>query len=139
MTLTDRELEEIDGPLWFCLKTAPKHEHLAMAGLRQVERIQAFGPRIRFRKLTRRGPVWFVEALFPGYVFARFCFRDLHRQVSYIPGVTSFVRFGKTVAVVEDDAIDQWRERAKENETIILDFEIKRDDAVEIAAGLSRA
>ena len=32
-----------------------------------IEGVEIYCPRIRFRKVTRRGPVWFLEALFPGY------------------------------------------------------------------------
>lgn len=135
MTLSDRQLELIEIPLWFCLKTAPKREHLAAAGLRQVPNVQVFAPRIRFRKATRRGPVWFVEALFPGYVFAHFFFPDLHRRVSTLPGISSFVRFGKAVASIEETTINGLRERAGENELIVLDFVLRPDDQVEIAAG----
>lgn len=135
MTLSDRQLEEITVPLWFCLKTPPKREHLAAAGLRQIDGVQVFAPRIRFRRATRRGPVWFAEALFPGYLFAHFFFPELHRRVAYMPGVSSFVRFGKTIATVQDSTIGSLRERAGDNETIVLDIELKRDDPVEIAAG----
>jgi transcriptional antiterminator RfaH len=135
MTLTDRQLAEIQYPLWFCLKTPPKQEHLAAAGLRQIAGIQVFAPRIRFRRATRRGPVWFVESLFPGYVFARFFFVELHRQVSYLPGISSFVRFGKAVAVINDSTICALRQKAGEEELIVLNFEVKADDPVEIATG----
>jgi len=36
---------------------------------------------LRFRKLTQRGPVWFVEAMFPGYLFARFNYPTQRRAV----------------------------------------------------------
>jgi|SRR5271165_6907154 len=135
MTLSDRQLEDIAHPLWFCLKTPPKHEHLAAVGLRQVPGVEVLAPRIRFRKATRRGPVWFVEALFPGYVFAHFFFPDLHRQVGYMPGVSSYVRFGKNVAVIDDETIEGLRQKADDDQLIVINFEVRPDDPVEIAAG----
>jgi transcriptional antiterminator RfaH len=135
MTLSDHQLGQIEVPLWFCLKAAPKQERLAAAGLKQLAGVQVFAPQIRFRKTTRRGPVWFVEALFPGYVFARFFFPDLHRQVIYVPGISSIVRFGKTVAVVDDDTIGGLRQLGGEEELIILNPELKPGDSVEIATG----
>jgi len=136
MTLSDHQLAETEGPLWFCLKAAPKQERLGAAGLKQLHGVEeVFAPRIRFRKVTRRGPVWFVEALFPGYVFARFFFPELHRQVIYVPGISSIVRFGPTVAVVNQDTIDGLRQLADAEELIVLNHQVKPGDSVEIATG----
>lgn len=135
MTLSERQLQEITEPLWFCLKTPPKREHLAAAGLRQVLGLEVFAPRIRFRRATKRGPVWFAEALFPGYLFARFLFPELHRRVAAMPGVSAFVRFGQTVATIEAGTIASLRERAGQEELIVMDAVLKPDDAVDIAAG----
>lgn len=62
-----------DGSAWFCLRSQPKHEKIAATHLlRTIAGIEVFSPRLRIRRQTRRGVVWFVEALFPGYLFARF-------------------------------------------------------------------
>src|SRR5437868_4240998 len=61
-----------DRPFWFCLRAQTKREHFAAIGLRKQYQITCFAPRLRMRKLTRRGAVWFVEAMFPGYFFAQF-------------------------------------------------------------------
>lgn len=135
MTFSDRQLQEIEVPLWFCLKTPPKREHLAAAGLRQLPGVRVFAPSLRFRKATRRGPVWFGEALFPGYVFAHFRFPELYRRVSYVPGVSSFVRFGDNVASIEEETMAALRERAGDDAIIVLDESLKPTDPVEIAAG----
>ena len=135
MTLSDHQLGQLEVPLWFCLKAAPKQERLGAAGLKQLPGVEVFAPRIRFKKATRRGPVWFVEALFPGYVFARFFFPELHRQVIYVPGISSIVRFGKTVAFVNDDTIEGLRQLAGEEELIVLNPQVKPGDSVQIAAG----
>src|SRR5215207_5055911 len=100
MTLSSAQLADEDNLRWFCLKSQPKHEHLAAAGLRSMMAIEAFAPQLRFKKATRRGAVWFVEALFPGYLFARFNFRDNHRQVQHASGVVSIVRFGDEIACI---------------------------------------
>jgi len=59
---------------WFCVRSQPKHEHIAAARLRESG-LEVFLPRIRFKKHSVRGPVWVTEALFPNYLFARFDFR----------------------------------------------------------------
>src|SRR5687768_3738086 len=119
MTRSSVQLGKEESPLWFCLKAQPKHEHLAAAALRSMLSIESFAPRLRFRKPTKRGAVWFVEALFPGYLFARFNYRELHRQVQYAPGVSAIVHFGDGVAVVDETTITTLRQLSGENEVVI--------------------
>src|SRR5438093_12247178 len=100
MTYLLSQLARIETPIWFCLKTQPKHEHLAATSLRKQLNVACFSPRIRFRKATRRGAVWFVEAMFPGYVFAEFVYSRQHRQVEYSSGIQGVVRSADQVATV---------------------------------------
>src|SRR5271163_1802212 len=78
---------------WFCVQTHPKHEHIAAAGLAKMGGFEVFNPRIRVRRATRRGPVWFVESAFPGYVFV--CFNLQHHidTVRYCSSVSRVVHF----------------------------------------------
>src|SRR5258708_9094266 len=80
MTQSRAQLASSNMPIWFCLRTQPKHEHIAAAALRHRLEIRCFAPRVRFPKATRRGKVWFVEAMFPGYLFAQFVFPLFHRR-----------------------------------------------------------
>jgi transcriptional antiterminator RfaH len=136
MTFSAAELNNSEDPLWFCLRARPKHEHLAAAGLRQLFAIESFGPRIRYRKSTRRGPVWFVEAMFPGYLFARFVYVELHRQVQYAPGVSGIVRFGERIAALPESAIKTMREFSGDDEVVTFDPELRVGDSVKIAEGV---
>src|SRR3982751_5014070 len=111
MTCSLAQLARIETALWFCLKTQPKQEHLAATALRRQVGISCFSPRVRFRKPTRRGAVWFVEAMFPGYVFAEFIFSRQHRQVEYSSGVQGVVRFGEQVATVDPSLIANLQEK----------------------------
>ena len=45
------------GVAWFCLRSQPKHEHIAAGHLRQIEGVEVFNPRIRFTRPTRVGPI----------------------------------------------------------------------------------
>src|SRR4029077_7058079 len=63
MTVDSSDCAKPEEPIWFCLKAQPKREHLVASGLRKQFGIVCFAPRLRLRKLTRRGPVWFVEAI----------------------------------------------------------------------------
>ena len=41
---------------WFCVRSQPKHEHIAAANLRRNPDIDVLNLRIRFKRSTRRGP-----------------------------------------------------------------------------------
>jgi transcriptional antiterminator RfaH len=75
---------------WFCVRSKPKAEHIAAKHLEEAA-FEVFLPRIRFQRLTRRGRVWFTEALFPGYLFSRFDRGLSFRQVCATNGVTTVV------------------------------------------------
>lgn len=127
------ELAEAERPFWFCLKAAPKREHLAAKTLHRELQLQVVAPRIRFRKLTGRGPVWFIEAMFPGYLFAEFIYRELHRRVVHTNGVTGLVRFGDHVPTIEPATLDPLRTTS--NEVITFDQQLEIGETVRIAEG----
>jgi len=87
VTQSSALLALLDEPVWFCLKAQPKREHLAAIALRRQFGIECFSPRLRFRKMTNRGPVWFVEAMFPGYLFTKFVYSKQHRAVEASHGI----------------------------------------------------
>ena len=134
-----REVPSInDGPQWYCLRSQPKREHFAAACLQPAQGVEVFCPRIRFRKITRRGPVWFLEAMFPGYLFARFDYVQLHRQVQYAAGVSGILHFGKRVVIVGDDIIESLRSRVGgegDVPVVEVDPSINVGDPVNIAGG----
>lgn len=103
---------------WFCLKAKPKREHVAAAYLRHGSGIEVFCPRVRFRKPTARGPVWFIEPLFPGYLFARFEFEVSHRLVRQVRGISGFVQFGDRFGLLPDLLIEELKRRVGENELV---------------------
>lgn len=107
---------EAEPAEWYCVRTKPKSEHLAAAQLYSYARLEeVFCPRIRFEKATRRGKVWFVEALFPGYVFARFSLSEHLRHVQATPGVTGVLRFATRYAVIEADCLEELRREFPES------------------------
>jgi transcriptional antiterminator RfaH len=44
-------------PEWFCVRTQTKREHIAAGHLREIEGVEVFCPRLRYRKATRRGKI----------------------------------------------------------------------------------
>jgi transcriptional antiterminator RfaH len=135
MTYSLPQLAQIETAIWFCLRTQPKHEHLAATALRRQLEITCFSPRLRFRRATRRGAVWFVEAMFPGYLFAEFVYSRQHRQVEYSSGIQGFVRFGDQVAALDSSTIANLRQTADEEEILTFNPEIQVGQAVRIAEG----
>jgi len=135
MTHSRDELALSTTPFWFCLRTQPKHEHVAATGLRRQLSVNCFAPRLRYRKMTRRGAVWFVEAMFPGYLFAEFIYPEQHRRVEYSPGIQGTVQFGDYIATVDSETVAALQQQAGEEEIVTIDPDIKVGQSVRIAEG----
>lgn len=125
---------------WYCLRTQTKREHLAAASLRHLEGVEVICPRLRYKKVTRRGKIWWVEPLFPGYLLARFVLGERERAVSYATGVTRILRFGDRIPAVPDSFVEELRQELEkqqdqENELITLQPIAEPGDEVEVADG----
>jgi transcriptional antiterminator RfaH len=120
---------------WFCLRSQPKHEHIAAAHLRQMHGVEVFVPRIRFKRLTRYGQVWVTEALFPNYLFARFDWHGSLRQIYHSPGVSEVVHFGSQWPVIASEIIDSLRSSLGNDEVRIIPDEVSPGDPVQIVGG----
>jgi transcriptional antiterminator RfaH len=123
-------------PAWFCIRTQPKHEHVAAALLKKEPDIEVYLPRIRIRRTTNCGPKWFVEALFPNYLFARFSLATCLRKVHYTRGVRGVVHFGKNWPVIGDSIIEDLRITIKPDEVYVISEELQPGDAVQISGGV---
>jgi transcriptional antiterminator RfaH len=129
-----------DTPSWFCVRTQTKREHIAAKNLRELQGIQVFCPRIKYRKATRRGKIWWLEPLFPGYLLAKFNLAEMERTVTFCQGVRGLVRFGSKIPPVPDSfvssLIQQVQNQASdEPELITLKPSLSIGDEVEIAHG----
>ena len=102
------EVDE-DPRIWHCVQTKPKSEHIARASLLQFGDVEVYCPRIRYQKTTRRGKVWFTEALFPGYLFARFEPESRLRAVAHANAVSRLLQFGGDYATLRPEVIAQIR------------------------------
>lgn len=128
-------LEIAPDTAWFCLRSHPKHEHIAAARLREWDGVQVFLPRIRFRRPSRKGPVWVTEALFPNYLFARFDWHKSLRLVHHSPGVSGVVHFGLRWPTIPDEVINQLRASLGTEEVHVIPMEVSPGDRVKIAGG----
>ena len=121
---------------WRCVRTKPKNEHLAAQQLRVLdESVAVFAPRLRHKKSTRRGTIWFVEALFPGYIFVQCDWTEWQRIVLATTGVTGMVHFGSTVPEVPDAVVNSLRDGFPEDETLVISQTVDVGDVVEVAEG----
>lgn len=135
VTQSSSSLALVPEPVWFCLKTQPKREHLAATALRRQFGVECFSPRLRFRKLTQRGPVWFVEAMFPGYLFAKFIYLTQHRAVEASHGISGIVHFGDRLATLPENVVSALQSRVGAEEIVTLDCSIKVGQSVQIIDG----
>ena len=124
-----------DPVAWFCLRSQPRHEHIAARQLALMSDIEVFNPRIRFARPTRHGPVWVTESLFPNYLFARFDWREALNRVHYAPGVSGIVHFGSRWPIVPALFIDDIRKLVGEGGVHEISKDFANGDKVRFAGG----
>lgn len=133
--------DAIQQPEWFCVRCQTKREHIAANHLRELEGVEVFCPRLRYRKATRRGKIWWVEPMFPGYVLAKFQIKDMERAVTYCQGVRGLVKFGTEVPPVPESFVESIKKEIRnrkdttEGELVTLSPIIEIGDEVEVAHG----
>ncbi len=127
------------SPSWYVVRTQVKREHIAAAHLKNLEEVEVFLPRIRYLKTTRRGKIWWVEALFPGYLLAKFDHFNFSRAVIHSPGVTKIVAFGESVPEVPPEFVEALKEEVgkyqKGGDAIVVGWKLAVGEEVEIADG----
>jgi len=124
-----------NNAFWFCILTHPKHEHIAAAGLEKIGGFEVFNPQIRFRRATRRGPVWFTESAFSGYIFARFNLQRHLDTVRYSASVSKVVHFNSGYPSIPDAQMHELQSIFGSDETLILPPDLAIGDTVRIVGG----
>lgn len=137
-----RPLLDACGLGWFCLRGEGRREHLAALNLARRAEVEAFAPRIRVRREVRSGGVaTTTEALFPGYLFARFDYPDQVRRVISTTGVLGLVTFGGPPSRLADATIAHLRLHAGPADgaaSASVSPVFEQGDWVRIAAGCFR-
>lgn len=127
-----------DGDLrWRVVRARPKGEHLAAQHLRAAG-FEAFSPRVRHQKKTRRGRIWFVEAMFPGYLFCRFSVRNSLRHVVSTAFVSSALTFMHEAGAVPDNLIADLRQEFDDSEILTVETLPEAGETVDIVEGPMR-
>ena len=104
----------------------------------KTARVGVFLPRIRFKRATRQGTVWVTEALFPGYLFARFDWQSTLRQVQHSRGVRGVVHFGERWPAIPDAVILELQQAVGSTGLHTIPENLKPGDEVEITEGAMR-
>lgn len=130
----------VDEPGWYCVRTKTKREHLAAKSLDRLEGVKAFCPRLRYRKATRRGKIWWVEAMFPGYIFAFFSRKQSERDVIHTQGVMTLLKFGDYVPEIPASFVAELIQQiesaeGEDSEVLTLTPTVNQGDEVELAHG----
>jgi transcriptional antiterminator RfaH len=123
---------------WYCIHAAPRQENKVALLLQRDLTIEVFAPRIRFRRMRAGRPMWATEALFPGYLFARFDYLERRRQINALAGVTAIVHFGERAAPVDETIMSELRSLVGDNETVAVVADPQPGSEVVIAAGSLR-
>jgi len=124
---------------WYCVRCQTKREHIAAEHLRALEGVEVFCPRLRYRKATRRGTVWWLEPLFPGYLMAKFVLLESDRAVTFCQGVRGLVRFGPDIPAIPESFVESIRHEylATDNGSEVLTVvpKLENGEEVEVANG----
>ncbi|MEM8867169.1 MAG: transcription termination/antitermination NusG family protein [Verrucomicrobiota bacterium] len=121
-------------PAWYCLRAQTKREHIAAAMLANLEGTEVFCPRLSQVKKTKVGKKRFVEAMFPGYLFAKFSLVEQYRRVIHTQGVTGMVEVGGRKPI-PDAVIEHLKESIPEEVTEAPDLSIRPGAQVEVISG----
>ena len=128
-----------DDTAWYVLRTQLKREKLAALNLRRLEGVEVFLPRLKYLKTTRRGRVWWIEPLFPGYLLAKFSLTEMGRIVTYTAGVSRMISFGTDVPEVPEEFVQALQAEVAKlesgDEEIVVDWKVELGEEVEVADG----
>jgi transcriptional antiterminator RfaH len=123
---------------WYVIHSKPKCEHLAAGLMLGLPGVETYCPRIKFQRNTRRGKVWFIEALFPSYFFARFVPANSIRAVKHSQNVIRIVDFGGQMTPVPDSVIQTIRDEMDGQIIKEIHIGVKVGDMVELTDGPMR-
>lgn len=129
------ETTEFSISSWYCIRSLPKHEHIAAAHVRRLDDLEVFLPRIRVKRNTSRGVTWVTEPLFPGYIFGKFNLMRCLRSVKASPGVAGVVQFNYRWPTIEASVIEELRSIIGHESVRTIPDSIQIGDTAQVAAG----
>ena len=121
---------------WFCLKSKPRQEAVAVRNLKAVGEIEVFFPRIRRTRRGHEKNKEVIEPLFPGYIFLRFNPEDLQGTVKSTRGVLHLVSKSGKAVDVDNKVIDELKALGPEGVLSMLDEELKVGAKIKVIRGI---
>jgi len=121
---------------WFCLKSRPRQEAVAVRNLKAVGEIEVFFPRIRRTRRGHEKNKEVIEPLFPGYIFVKFNPEDSQGAVKSTRGVLHLVSKGGKAVDVDNKVIDELKALGPEGILSMLDEELKVGAKIKVIRGI---
>jgi transcriptional antiterminator RfaH len=75
---------------WFCIKSKPRQEAVAVRNLKSIGEVEIFFPRVRRTQRGHEKNKEVIEPLFPGYLFVKFNPEDHQGTIKSTRGVLHF-------------------------------------------------
>lgn len=122
------------APEWYAIHTHPHQESRAVNNM-LIWGIELFAPWIRPRKSSPGRSRNTTEALFPGYVFARFDSTRMLHNIRFTRGVHSVVSAGGRPTPVHQEIIALCRSRVGPDGYVRISPDFKPNEVVVIQSG----
>jgi len=129
-------MSETTENFWFCLKSKPRQEAVAVRNLRAVGEIEIFFPRIRRTRRGHEKNKEVIEPLFPGYIFVKFNPEDSQGTIKSTRGVLHLVSKGGKAVDVDNKVIDELKALGPEGILSMLDEELKVGAKIKVIRGI---
>jgi transcriptional antiterminator RfaH len=129
-------MSETAENFWFCLKSKPRQEAVAVRNLKAVGEIEIFFPRIRRTRRGHEKNKEVIEPLFPGYIFVKFNPEDSQGTVKSTRGVLHLVSKGGKAVDVENKVIEELKALGPEGILSMLDEELKVGAKIKVIRGI---
>jgi transcriptional antiterminator RfaH len=129
-------MSETAENFWFCLKSKPRQEAVAVRNLKAVGEIEIFFPRIRRTRRGHEKNKEVIEPLFPGYIFVKFNPEDSQGSVKSTRGVLHLVSKGGKAVDVDHKVIDELKALGPEGILSMLDEELKVGAKIKVIRGI---
>ncbi len=127
-----------DSPenFWFCIKSKPRQEAVAVRNLKAVGDIDIFFPRIRRTRRGHEKNKEVIEPLFPGYIFVKFNPEDSQGTVKSTRGVLHLVSKNGKAVDVDHKVIDELKALGPDGILSMLDEELKVGAKIKVIRGI---
>jgi transcriptional antiterminator RfaH len=122
---------------WYVLRTKPRAEAFATAGLRS-RHVEVYFPKLLLCGWGRPGGDVASpnEPLFPGYLFVRLDLAQDFARVAWTPGVRNFLSFGDDVPEsIQDEVVELLRSRAGGGDVLRPRELLRAGETVEVRTG----